>query len=335
MYKKILLITLLIVVIVVTCVFVCLQLNKENSRAKTDLIISYYNNPKIPEGFHTVDTETAKWTKMDDGVIRDWNKGLVIEDENGNQFVWIPVDKEDIFYDIEEIEEEFQYKPDALNMQNSDEKQILKYGGFYISRYEAGVPTELQDRLNEINSDSNDLRGVPVSKKGIVPWNYISLRNAKLNAESMYNNEYYSSDLPTLKQMMQIIEWLNKSGYNIYDSSEYGNYSNVNFEFTGYYSIDYGKNYKYGKNIQKAGYNMILSTGATNRNITNNIYDLAGNLWEYTDDYLSRDENEIAGYYCVGGHYDHTGDHFPIYSHNLKNVAPLDKVGFRIVLNLE
>ena len=165
MYKKILLITLLIVVIVVTCVFVCLQLNKENSRAKTDLIISYYNNPKIPEGFHTVDTETAKWTKMDDGVIRDWNKGLVIEDENGNQFVWIPVDKEDIFYDIEEIEEEFQYKPDALNMQNNDEKQILKYGGFYISRYEAGVPTELQDRLNEINSDSNDLRGVQVKRE--------------------------------------------------------------------------------------------------------------------------------------------------------------------------
>lgn len=31
----------------------------------------------------------------------------------------------------------------------------------------------------------------------------------------------------------------------------------------------------------KQEYNMILSCGATDRNMTNNIYDLAGNLREY------------------------------------------------------
>ena len=84
----------------------------------------------------------------------------------------------------------------------------------------------------------------------------------------------------------------------------------------------------------KSGKNTILSTGATDRNMTNNIYDIAGNLWCYTNDYLQINENEILGYYCSGGHFDHTGDFFSACNNNLKNVEPLEKVGFRIVLYL-
>lgn len=330
MNKKIFIIGVLVIIIIGIFIFFRIKLNEE----KETKIISYYNNPIIPKGFHTVDTETAKWTKKENGSIKDWNKGLVIEDENGNQFVWIPVKKEDLSYEIKEIEEEFKYKLEEFNTSNAEEEQIIKYGGFYISRYEAGVQLEMQSRLTAISSKTNDISGMPVSKKGIIPWNYISFKNAKQNAESMYNNNYYSSHLPTLKQMMYITSWLNKSAYNVYNSSDFGNYSNVNFKFSGYYSDDYGKNYKFADNKIKGEKNMILSTGATDRNMTNNIYDLAGNLWEYTNDYCAINENEILGYYCVGGHYDNTGDNYPIYSHNLKNVEPLDKVGFRIVLSL-
>lgn len=93
--------------------------------------------------------------------------------------------------------------------------------------------------------------------------------------------------------------------------------------------------YEYGKDILKSQKNMILSSGSTDRNMTNNLYDIAGNLWEYTDDYFQINEKQIMGYYCVGGHYDNTGDSYPAYSSNLKNVYPLEKVGFRISLFLK
>ena len=46
-----------------------------------------------------------------------------------------------------------------------------------------------------------------------------------------------------------------------------------------YYSIDDCKNYNYGENIEKVG-NMILSTGASDRNKFKNIYDFWGNISE-------------------------------------------------------
>ena len=163
----------------------------------------------------------------------------------------------------------------------------------------------------------------------------IDYTNSKNNAESMYNNNNVKSGLPTQKQWQSMIAWLYSCNYNVYeDSSSFGNYSNVNFIFSGYYSDDYGENYQYAENKMKSGKNMILSTGATDRNMTNNIYDIAGNLWCYTDDYLQINENEILGYYCSGGHFDHTGDIFSACNNNLKNVEPLEKVGFRVVLYL-
>ena len=49
-------------------------------------------NPTIPEGFKPIDTDTSEWgdgTKPPEED--DVNNGLVIQDRNGNQFVWIPV----------------------------------------------------------------------------------------------------------------------------------------------------------------------------------------------------------------------------------------------------
>ena len=329
-----------ILVLILTCFFIIiigftiylLYLHYQNSEPE---IISTYNDPIVPEGFKSVDTETAKWTKQDDGTIKDWNKGLVIEDSIGNQFVWIPVNLDMVTYNSEKVDIDFQYIKDSLTLSNEEDKQILKYGGFYISRYEAGVPKELQSNLENISEETNNISGIPVSQKGIIPWNYISLKNAKQNAENMYQSREVKSSLPTLKQWEYIIAWLASCGYDVYEnSSNFGNYSNVSFEFTGYYSEDEGNNYQYANNKMKTG-NMILSTGATERNKTNNIYDIAGNLWCYTNDFLSIGEDGILGYYCVGGHFGHAGNWFPAYSYNLKNVSPLEKVGFRITLFLK
>ena len=47
-----------------------------------------YNNPIIPEGYTPVNTDGAKW---DAEAGPEYNNGLVIEDVDGNQWVWVPV----------------------------------------------------------------------------------------------------------------------------------------------------------------------------------------------------------------------------------------------------
>ena len=50
-------------------------------------------NPTIPEGYKPVDTETSSWGDGSSApTVENVNNGLVIEDANGNQFVWIPVE---------------------------------------------------------------------------------------------------------------------------------------------------------------------------------------------------------------------------------------------------
>lgn len=323
--------TLLVIMILGTTLFKIVNLEKKSE----NVVISTFNNPKIPKGFKPIDTQEAKWEKNKDGTIKDWNKGLVIEDEIGNQFVWIPIDINNLKYDnqCKKIEDKFMYNAEKLDMNNKDDVQVAKYGGFYLSRYEAGVSDTMQKEMHKISSEKNDINASPVSMKDRLPWNYISFKNAKCNAQNMYSTAEFTSDLPTLKQIQFVMKWLNESGYDVYeDSSKIGNYSNVNFIFTGFYSENHGKDYQYGENILKTGENMILSSGASDRNMTNNIYDIAGNLWEYTDNYFQIDENRILGYYCTGGHFDNSGNHYPAFSYNLKNVTPLDKVGFRIAL---
>ena len=43
--------------------------------------------PVVPEGFTAIDTADAKWSN----ATAETNKGLVIMDDKGNQFVWVPV----------------------------------------------------------------------------------------------------------------------------------------------------------------------------------------------------------------------------------------------------
>ena len=50
------------------------------------------NNPIIPKDFYPVNTEKAKWEyDSTNKKVKDVDEGLVIMDEKGNQFVWVPV----------------------------------------------------------------------------------------------------------------------------------------------------------------------------------------------------------------------------------------------------
>lgn len=297
--------------------------NISNNNTEIEPIIqtSFYNNPIIPEGFYAVETDSASWSKID-GIPTGWNNGLVIEDSLGNQFVWVPVKNKQ--YNFSKSYSEF-----LKDTENQNEiQQIDKYGGFYISRYEAGIPDEISDSVSLYSEYTNDIIGIPLSQKNKVPWNFISLKNAKINATSMYNGPNIKSDLITTRQYLRILEWFYSTQFNMKKVQEHSNFSNATFKFSGLYSTDKGKTYKTGVDIEKNN-NFLLSTGCTERNKINNIYDFFGNVAEFTDGYV-----KTRGYYSIGGYFDQpfVEDSF---SAKLLGVSPLYRIGFRIVLYLE
>lgn len=175
-------------------------------------------NPVVPVGFKAVNTTDAKWYDLP--TPTDWNKGLVIEDVDGNQFVWVPVDGNNIKYEkwytiyapssvnSSGIEEDL--LPLALEELNvTEQKQIETYGGFYVARYEAG-----------------NYEGTLASKAiGAVTY-----AEAREYAEAMYENAYVKSGLLIGTAWDTTMKWIaNEKGNASYvteDSTSWGYYSN-------------------------------------------------------------------------------------------------------------
>ena len=111
--------------------------------------------------------------------------GLVIQDEKGNEFVWVPATKttyakDTSFPSYDNIKPTGDNTlPNGITDETAD---VKKYGGFYIGRYEAGIA--------EGDTSPSNKTGIPVSKQGATVWTNIDYTNSKASAESMISNEY-------------------------------------------------------------------------------------------------------------------------------------------------
>jgi len=250
-----------------------------------------YKNPIIPKGFKAIN-DGAVWPT-------DWNTGLVIEDVAGNQFVWVPVDGTNVKY--EKWDGAVTYVSVSVTTNdtlptgiNSETNQITNYGGFYIARYEAGKENTT----------------ILVSKKLTTIWNNINYINSKIKSEAMYTTAEVKSGLVTGTQWDTILKWFQNKGVNVSsDSSSWGNYNNSTAP------------------ANVAGYGIKQLTGYSEYWKVNNIYDIAGNTWEWT--------NEI--YYSVrvgrGGYSGDTSIYYPAGARAGATITNIFTNGsFRVVL---
>ena len=249
--------------------------------------------------------------------------GTVIKDSLDNEFVWIPA-TEDTY--VKDFSFPSEYSATASNTRDDklpkgiidETADVKKYGGFYIGRYEAGVPDN-QTTIDGMSEDTSNTTGVPVSKQGATVWTYIDYTNSKANAESMISNEYVQTGLLTGKAWDSTCHFI--EGYittlnansSLFDSRYYGNYINslAPANITG----DVVKR-------QVAGY--------SDKWRTKNIYDLAGNVWEWTAETFS------SGYNRCGGGFGNNGDGSPVsYCSNNISSYTLYDVGFRCRLYIK
>ena len=228
--------------------------------------------------------------------------GLVIQDEKGNEFVWVPATestyrKDTSFQGATPTDDDT--LPNGIKDETAD---VVKYGGFYIGRYEAGIPEGDTSPSNKI--------GIPVSKKDATVWTNIDYTNSKASAESMISNEYVQTGLLTGKAWDTVCHWI-KSDDELKDSRTYGNYIN---------------------SLAPANENSgTKRTAGFNENWkVKNIYDLAGNVWEWTSEAYS----SIS--ISRGGSYDYGGSDFPVSCRDRDSASGANGVtGFRLRLYIK
>ena len=299
-----------------------------------------YDNPVIPVGFRT-SNEGASWSLSADGTyVTGWNEGLVIQDGSGNQFVWVPVDGTNVTYN-------YHYNVGSqgdINLEQSlptgitsEDTQIATYEGFYIARYEAGIPETLTSAIPTASLTARSVSGIPVSKKNQVPWNYISWSKAKENAQNMYKlsntNNHVQSTLVTDRMWETTMQWLANEPLNLdvtSDSKSWGIYNNAAVTGITEYSTNDGASWilKTDNNAKETNKSWLLKTGNTDYTKRKNIYDLAGNLWEWTN----AKYNSTSAYVTRGGSYYNYGATYPAAYRSGDSDTGEYGIGFRIGL---
>ena len=216
------------------------------------------------------------------------NRGLVVIGPDGSEYVWVPTTVTAL--KVREFGSYFSggsisdyHDETELDSYQNMIASVMKYGGFYIGRYEA--------------SKTDD--GLPASKRvtedepGQI-WVRFSPQDTTVVCQNLYaDNDTVQGFFPWGINWDTTLQWLVDSGDKLIgdikvDSTSWGNYSNDSF------SEGARGNY----------------TGAWEDAKANNIYDLAGNNWEWTQErFGSNYVMRGGGYNLMGG--PCSGDRYP------------------------
>ena len=224
-------------------------------------------------------------------------------------------------------------------------KSVYTNGGFWIGRYEAGLEGDTP-RTSHVAISASDKA---VIKPNMYPYNYVTRDEAQTLAQKMDYGDCKGSLIFGIQWdlVLKYIETKNPAQKSnlLTNSTSIGNYYNSSFE------LKRGKFAKYNELSDWKAYNseekptlvtgsqkkeqsskengILLTTGATEATNLQNIYDIAGNVLEWT---LEFHNTSIP---CVnrGGDYSSHGSVNPAnYRYDLTTSEYLGHLGFRVGL---
>ena len=315
---------------------------KKTFETNTVLTDDYGNKVKVPAGFKIAEDSA---TAVTEGVvIEDVSAEGATEYTKGSQFVWVPVG--DVIKDNDgnittitlgrytfnesgiknlvqsaengiDISGSTAIYGEGYNCQeaasstlgnktakNLDEfqKTTLSSGGYYIGRYEAG-DAYAKDNARTGTDLVSDPNNPLTCKNDVFPYSYVNQIDASNLCQNMYKSSKFESDLINSYAWDTAIVFIQ--------------------EFSGdtNYSMQYGENTT--KTVQKCGTSVlsIISNEDKVQDERCNIYDMAGNTFEWTTetDYVSgypctyRGGNNLSGYYSYTSYrypYTTSGSYF-------------------------
>ena len=280
----------------------------EVAAGETATVLSRYTDANgdtafVPAGF-MVSSESDEQTV---------DTGLVVIGPGGSEYVWIPTSETKlaardfgVFFSNSDSISRY-HDETGLQEYRDMATGVKKYGGFYIGRYEASKGSDGLPASKAVTSDS----------PGKIWVNY-SPQDTTVLCDKLYaDNETVQGFFPWAANWDTVLQWLIDSGCKTkldisYDSTEWGNYSNDTFSE--------GASGRY--------------TGQWEEAKANNIYDLAGNNWEWTQERVN------GNYVMRGGGCSLMGGSCTGYSYPMSLRDPLPgndhhpNVTFRIALYL-
>ena len=311
-----------------------------STTANTPLTDDFGNKIKVPAGFKIItktDTENTDLNYTADDI--DVTKGIVVEDGEGNQFVWIPVGT--IYTDAEKTEanaktitlgrySNFTKTNNAYTVaQNASEyatpAPITTY--YSYTEYNTTQGNAIAKNIGEFctkalasggyyigryeartgtERKSSSVALTPVaSKANDYVYNYVTQRKASSLCQSMYTNKPYESDLVNSYAWDTAIVFIQE-----FENSTYSQTKGL---------ADDNK-------LSNKGLSILRATNAVDKQC--NIYDMAGNCGEW-----STETSSDSGFSCAvrGGNYNYSNFFTSIRDSHIATSAS-DYISFRPLL---
>ena len=258
-----------------------ITLSADNIKAKTNNKITGATEGVISEIKEFTENNETKYLPIPKGMAYlegTIDTGAVVVDTKGNEFVWVPIvsgaetTNTSVWSEPGNVDGDEDYITGWTEDLLEDEYKSMKtsvatYKGFYVGRYEtswtgtqvASVgnvdPMNGETEIDEINANGN---------KGST-WYTFYRESKKLHNDSVVSSMIYNS------QWNAIMKWMDGViNTNVSSTTKYINDSTG----MGHYNYD-----EDGETISEEG---SIKTGSNDNYKVKNIYDLAGNMLEWT-----------------------------------------------------